>query len=110
MLTAEMKHYLAQTSACLRIGGKCLITFFLLNDESRRLIRKGLSALTFQFSRAGCKVNDDLVREYAEQEKVEPSAVSLPHSIAQNAIEWGTLELYRTPPTVGLCGPSAQKG
>lgn len=65
MLTAEVKHYLAQTASRLRPGGKCLITFFLLNDESRRLIREGLSALTFQFSRAGCYVNDDLVPEYA---------------------------------------------
>lgn len=65
MLTADMKHYLTQTSACVRLNGKCLITFFLLNDESRRLIREGMSALTFQFSRAGCNVNDNLVPEYA---------------------------------------------
>jgi hypothetical protein len=40
-------------------------TFFLLNEESRSLIGKGLSALAFRFSRDGCRVNDDLVPEYA---------------------------------------------
>lgn len=65
MLTAEMEHYLRETARCLRDGGTALITFFLLNDESRPLIEQGLSPLTFRFSRDGCRVNDDLVPEYA---------------------------------------------
>ena len=65
MLTAEMEHYLRETTTCLRDGGTALMTFFLLNDESRTLIEKGLSPLTFKFSRDGCQVNDDMVPEYA---------------------------------------------
>lgn len=65
MLTAEMEHYLRETMRTLRPDGTALITFFFLNDESRELINKGLSALNFGFSRNGCQVNDDLVPEYA---------------------------------------------
>ena len=38
-----------------------------------------------------------------EQEKVEPSAASLPHSIAQNAIEWGTRKLCGPPAPISGC-------
>jgi SAM-dependent methyltransferase len=65
MITADMKHYLDPTALCLRPDGKCLITFFLVNRESRQLISEGKSPLTFQFRRDGCYVNDDLVPEYA---------------------------------------------
>ena len=65
MLTAEMEHYLRETARCLQPNGTALITFFLLNQESKDFIDRGLSALTFRFSRDGCKVNDDLVPEYA---------------------------------------------
>lgn len=65
LLTAEMEHYLREAARCLCEGGTALITFFLLNEESRTLIGKELSPLTFNFSREGCRVNDDLVPEYA---------------------------------------------
>lgn len=65
LLSAEMEHYLHEAARCLRTNGKALITFFLLNEESCRLIETGASALTFQFSRDGCSVNDDIVPEYA---------------------------------------------
>jgi SAM-dependent methyltransferase len=65
MLTAEMEHYLSETARCLRSNGTALITFFLLNDQSKDFIEKGKSALTFRYSRDGCRVNDGLVPEYA---------------------------------------------
>lgn len=65
MLTADMEHYLGETARTLRPAGTALITFFFLNEESQRFIAKGLSPLTFQYSRQGCRVNDDLVPEYA---------------------------------------------
>jgi SAM-dependent methyltransferase len=65
MLKPDMEHYLRETARTLRQNGTALITFFFLNNESRGLIEKGLSPLKFQFSREGCRVNDDLVPEYA---------------------------------------------
>lgn len=65
MLSSEMEHYLHETTRCLRKNGAALITFFLLNEESKALIERGQSPLTFAFSREGCRVNDDLVPEYA---------------------------------------------
>lgn len=38
MLPADMEPYLAQVSRVLKPGGRCLITFFLLNPESRQLM------------------------------------------------------------------------
>jgi len=65
MLKPDVEHYLHETARTLRPNGTALITFFFLNAESRSLIEKGLSPLMFQFSRDGCRVNDDLVPEYA---------------------------------------------
>jgi ubiquinone/menaquinone biosynthesis C-methylase UbiE len=38
MMPADMEPYLAQVSRVLKPGGRCLITFFLLNPESRKLM------------------------------------------------------------------------
>lgn len=38
MLPVDMEPYLAQVSRVLKPGGRCLITFFLLNPESRQLM------------------------------------------------------------------------
>jgi SAM-dependent methyltransferase len=38
MLPIDMEPYLAQVSRVLKPGGRCLITFFVLNSESRRLM------------------------------------------------------------------------
>src|SRR5213075_43081 len=37
MLPADVEHYLAEVARVLRAGGRCLISFFLLNAESRPL-------------------------------------------------------------------------
>jgi len=38
MTADEAHHYLSEIARVLAIGGRCLITFFLLNPESRRLL------------------------------------------------------------------------
>jgi SAM-dependent methyltransferase len=38
MMPADMEPYLAEVSRVLKPGGRCLITFFLLNPESRQLM------------------------------------------------------------------------
>jgi ubiquinone/menaquinone biosynthesis C-methylase UbiE len=65
MLTQDMEHYLAEIARALRPKGRCLITFFLLNEESSRLISVGQSSLRFRFCRDGCRIDDDTIEENA---------------------------------------------
>jgi len=48
MLPEDMGKYFSEISRTLKRGGRCLITFFLLNDESLRLIDNGESAYHFR--------------------------------------------------------------
>jgi SAM-dependent methyltransferase len=45
MLPPDVRHYLGEIHRVLRPGGKCLSSCFLLNAESRRLIRQGRSTI-----------------------------------------------------------------
>lgn len=45
VLPDVLDHYLAETSRVLKPGGRCFITYFLLNDESRSCLKKGTSAI-----------------------------------------------------------------
>jgi ubiquinone/menaquinone biosynthesis C-methylase UbiE len=47
MFPADMEHYLAEISRVLKTDGRCLITYFLLNDESTRLIDSSAVKKTF---------------------------------------------------------------
>lgn len=49
MRAAEVRHYLDEVARVLRSGGRCLITFFLLSDESRPAIGAGASDLSFRY-------------------------------------------------------------
>lgn len=65
MLTKEMEHYLSEIFRTLRPNGKCLVTYFLLNDEANRLIGDGLSSLDIRIPLDGCRVQDAGVPELA---------------------------------------------
>ena len=65
MLRSDMEHYLTQCARTLRRGGKCLITFFLLNEESHKLMSAGRSSLDFRFIRDGCYIDDEHLPEHA---------------------------------------------
>ena len=43
MLPADVEQYASEIARVLKKGGRCFITFFLLNDESRALIRSGMA-------------------------------------------------------------------
>lgn len=47
LLPDDMAHYLSEIGRVLRPGGRCFITWFLLNDESRRLLSEGKGDITF---------------------------------------------------------------
>jgi SAM-dependent methyltransferase len=45
MIAGEVENYLGEIARVLRTGGRCLISFFLLNEESLRLIDAGRSTI-----------------------------------------------------------------
>jgi SAM-dependent methyltransferase len=45
MVAEEVEHYLGEIARVLKPGGRCLISFFLLNDESLKLIADGKSTI-----------------------------------------------------------------
>ncbi len=51
LLPDDMEHYLKEISRVMKPGGRCLITFFLLNAESTDLIRAGKSTIAFVLDR-----------------------------------------------------------
>ncbi|MBI9082612.1 MAG: class I SAM-dependent methyltransferase [Desulfobacterales bacterium] len=66
MLPMDLENYLSEISRTLKPGGKCLITFFILNDESQALLQSGLSTLAFSHEIEGCltvnkKIPEDAV-------------------------------------------------
>ena len=66
MLPTDLKNYLGEISRVLKPGGKTLITFFLLNSESKALLSSEASSLDFKHEIAGCltvnpKVPEDAV-------------------------------------------------
>lgn len=49
MFPLDLENYLSEISRVLKTGGKCLITFFILNEESEKLIQSGQSTLDFRY-------------------------------------------------------------
>lgn len=49
MLPADVRNYMSEVSRVLKPGGRCLITFFLLNEESVSLVHSGKSTLHFTY-------------------------------------------------------------
>lgn len=63
MLSPELKNYLAEISRVLKPGGRVLITFFLLNEES--LVYAGGDDSRFSEEYEGCRVIDKNIPEAA---------------------------------------------
>jgi len=49
MLAEEVENYLRQIARVLKRGGRCLISFFLLNDESLNLMERGRSIVDLRY-------------------------------------------------------------
>lgn len=47
MLPEEVEHYLAEISRVMKVGGRCFITYFVLNEESEVLLKSGQSTKDF---------------------------------------------------------------
>lgn len=61
----DVRNYLGEVARVLKRGGRSLITFYLLNDEARQLIRAGASRFTFAHRSDGCYVQDRRMPEAA---------------------------------------------
>ena len=59
LLPSDLENYLSEISRVLKPGGKCLITFFLLNEESETLISLGRSTLDFSHKMQGFKTTNE---------------------------------------------------
>ncbi|WP_232563118.1 class I SAM-dependent methyltransferase [Spirosoma oryzicola] len=53
MPVRETAHYIAEISRVLKPSGRCFATFFLLNEESRRLMAEKTSQYNFQYELEG---------------------------------------------------------
>lgn len=74
MLPSDMKHYLSETVRVLKKGGRCLITYFLMNEESLLLMGEGTSRLDFRYVRDGYRTIDEATPESAvgfDQQSIE---------------------------------------
>ena len=65
MLPRDMENYLSEIARVLKNGGRCLITYFLLNAESLKLIEEKASFHNFKYELQGCRVERDDVPEAA---------------------------------------------
>jgi SAM-dependent methyltransferase len=65
MLPRDVNHYFSEISRVLRPGGRCLITWFLLNNESKHLIERGKSRKQFAYPIGSCLTIDPKVPEAA---------------------------------------------
>jgi SAM-dependent methyltransferase len=65
MRPPEVAHYLAEIGRVLAPGGRCLVTWFLLNEESRRLIAADRAELAFRYEVDGCLTTNEAVPEEA---------------------------------------------
>jgi SAM-dependent methyltransferase len=65
LLPEGMEQYFAEVSRVLNDGGRCLITFFLLNTESQQFIESGKSSLDFNQDLGRYRIVDPDVPERA---------------------------------------------
>jgi ubiquinone/menaquinone biosynthesis C-methylase UbiE len=63
MLPVDMEHYLDQIARVMRPGGQCVATYYLINDESLRLMKSGAGAKRFKHYEGPCWVISDKIPE-----------------------------------------------
>jgi SAM-dependent methyltransferase len=56
MFPEDAAHYLSEVRRVLRKGGRCLVTYFLLTEESLGAIASGKSMMDFKHSLGNCRV------------------------------------------------------
>lgn len=70
MLPHDIENYLSEISRVLKKDSKCLITFFLLNQDSLSYINKKLSIFNFKYNYGDCRIeHDDLPEDAVSYEE-----------------------------------------
>ncbi len=90
MRPVEVMRYLTEICRVLKPGGRCLVTWFLLNPESRPLVAAQRSELPFLHTVDGCLVTNKDIPEEAiahPQELVE--AMYADASLSLESIHYG---------------------
>ena len=67
MMPDDVEHYVRELSRMLAPGGKCVVSFFLLNDETRAGVEAGRSFMSFGVCHPSgvCRLHDASVPEAA---------------------------------------------
>jgi ubiquinone/menaquinone biosynthesis C-methylase UbiE len=65
MLPQDVDNYLSEISRVLKTDKKCLLTFFLINEESLKAIKAGKSVPTFEFKSDGFRTISEATPERA---------------------------------------------
>ena len=65
LLPLDLDHYIAEISRLLKPGGKCLATYFLLDDQARKEMASGKSAINFDYELKGFWTSDPVTPETA---------------------------------------------
>lgn len=73
MLPREVLQYLREIRRVLKPGGRSLITWYFLNDDSRARVKAGDSRLNFRYPIEGCLTTDEATPE---------KAIAYPESLA----------------------------
>jgi ubiquinone/menaquinone biosynthesis C-methylase UbiE len=84
MLPYDMENYLSEISRVLKQDGKCLITFFILNQESLSHIDKKQSKLDFKYNYGDCHI---------ENKDLPEDAISYDESFVRNLYEKKALRI-----------------
>lgn len=98
ILQPGLENYLAEIARVLKPGGRCLITYFLLNDESMRLMQEGRSSLDFKYGRGVFALVDEVIPE---------EAVAYDESFVRNACGANALAVVEPLHYGNWCGRSA---
>lgn len=91
LLPATTAHYLSEIARVLSSGGRMLATFYLLNDESLRLVDAGRSVIQFPHEVDGVRVMDGDAPENAvamSETQVEEMLESVGLSV--NSVHYGS--------------------
>jgi SAM-dependent methyltransferase len=67
MLYRDVENYLSEIARVLKPGGRCAISFLLLNDEARKNMATGLGAFDFKYELDNC---------YAQYEAIPEAAIA----------------------------------
>jgi len=90
MLPRDLEHYLSEINRVLKKGGRCFITFFLLNKESLRLINTGASAIDFKHEMEGA---DGFPKTRVKDPEVPEAAVAYSEYYIKELYEKNNMEI-----------------